>query len=585
MNIIQLLLKQKKISKEEAEKLAGEAQKLGRDQEEFLVEKKIASEDEIFDLKSKALGIPLLKVNIDEIPKDVTLIIPKEAVEFYKVIPLKIDRQRNTLEVGMVYPENPQAQEALKFLARQQRLSLSTFLVTASSFRKYFDKFQAPEREVEGALEKLEKEFGAVGDKEILENNMTGNESVGNRLVEEAPVIRMVAVILRQAVDGKASDIHIEPTVDNLRIRYRMDGILYSSLFLPIKVHPAIVARIKILSRLKIDENRIPQDGRFSTKIGSKRVDFRVATFPTTLGEKVVIRVLDSNDSLKKLEDLGLIGRNYDVLMRMIKKPYGMILVVGPTGSGKTSTLYTVLRILNRDQVNIVTLEDPVEYFMSGVNQSQVRPEIDYTFSRGLRQILRQDPNIIMVGEIRDEETASLAVNAALTGHLVLSTLHANNATGAIPRLFDMGIKPFLLSPTLSVVLSQRLLRLLCQDCKAKVVLDVKTKTFLQEKLKNIPQEVKNNLKISVDSSIFEPKGCVKCGDTGYAGRIGIFEVLEMTAQLSEIIVQDPTEKLIMQEARRQGMLTMEEDGILKVLQGITSLQEVMRVAEENKYL
>ncbi|MDP1993978.1 MAG: GspE/PulE family protein, partial [Ignavibacteria bacterium] len=365
-------------------------------------------------------NIPLQKVVVDEISQEALAIIPKEAVEFYKVVPLKINKQKNILEVGMVYPESSQAQEALKFLARQQRLSLNVFLISLSDFKKYFDKFQAPEKEVESALGKLEKEFGSAEDKAIIEDAVgAGNENASNRFIEEAPVIRMVAVILRQAVEGKASDIHIEPTVDNLRVRYRMDGILYSSLVLPLKVHPAIVARIKILSRLKIDENRIPQDGRFSTKIGNKRVDFRVATFPTTLGEKVVIRVLDSNDSLKKLEDLGLVGRNYVVLMKMIKKPYGMILVVGPTGSGKTSTLYTVLRILNKDQVNIVTLEDPVEYFMSGVNQSQVRPEIDYTFSRGLRQILRQDPNIIMVGEIRDEETASLAVNAALTGHLV----------------------------------------------------------------------------------------------------------------------------------------------------------------------
>ncbi len=463
MNIIQLLLKQKILNKQDSEKLTEEAQKLGKDQEEFLVEKKIIPEEELFNLKSKALNIPLQKVNIEEVPQESLSIIPKEAIEFYKVVPLKIDRQKNILEVGMVYPESSQAQEALKFLARQQKLSLQIYLVTLSDFKKYFEKLQAPEKEVASALEKLEEEFGSTGDKAVFEDISanTGNQSV---FIEEAPVIRMVAVILRQAVEGKASDIHIEPTVDDLRIRYRMDGILYPSLSLPLKVHPAIVARIKILSRLKIDENRIPQDGRFSTKISNKRVDFRVATFPTTLGEKVVIRVLDSIDNLKKLEDLGLVSRNYDVLMKMIKKPYGMILVVGPTGSGKTSTLYTILRILNKDRVNIVTLEDPVEYFMNGVNQSQVRPEIDYTFSKGLRQILRQDPNIIMVGEIRDEETASLAVNAALTGHLVLSTLHANNATGTIPRLFDMQVKPFLLSPTLSVVLSQRLLRILCSN-------------------------------------------------------------------------------------------------------------------------
>ena len=584
MNIIQLLLKQKILNKQDGERLSEEAQKLGKDQEEFLVERKIIPEEDLFNLKSKALNIPLQKINTEGVPQEALSIIPKEAIEFYKVVPLKIDRQKNILEVGMVYPESSQAGEALKFLARQQKLSLQIYLVTLSDFKRYFEKLQAPEKEVASALEKLEEEFGSVSDKAVFEDISanTQNQSV---FIEEAPVIRMVAVILRQAVEGKASDIHIEPTVDDLRIRYRMDGILYPSLNLPLRVHPAIVARIKILSRLKIDENRIPQDGRFSTKVGTKRIDFRVATFPTTLGEKVVIRVLDSNEGLKNLEDLGLVGRNNEVLMRMIKRPYGMILVTGPTGSGKTSTLYTTMRLLNKEQVNIVTLEDPVEYSMNGVNQSQVKPEIDYTFAKGLRQILRQDPNIIMVGEIRDEETASLAVNAALTGHLVLSTLHANNATSAIPRLFDMGIKPFLLSPTLSVVVSQRLLRILCPHCKTKIALDVKTKTYLQEKLRGIPQEAKNSLNLKNEHQVFEPKGCGKCSETGYSGRIGIFEVLEMTAQLSEIIAKDPTEKTIMQEAKRQGMTTMEEDGILKVLQGITSLREVMRVSEENKYL
>jgi len=583
MNIIQILLKQKIIDKQEGDKLIQEAQRLGKDQEEFLIEKKIIPEEQLFNLKSKALNIPLKKLNTEEVPQDPLSIIPKEAIEFYKVVPLKIDVQKSILTVGMVYPESSQAGEALKFLARQQKLSLEIFLITLSDFKKYFEKLQAPEKEVANALEKLEKEFGSVQDKAVFESVSTAPSNQGV-FIEEAPVIRMVAVVLRQAVEGKASDIHIEPTVDSLRIRYRMDGILYSSLNLPLKVHPAIVARIKILSRLKIDENRVPQDGRFSTKIGNKRVDFRVATFPTTLGEKVVIRVLDSNDGLKKLEDLGLVGRNHDVLMRMIKKPYGMILVTGPTGSGKTSTLYTTMRILNREQVNIVTLEDPVEYSMNGVNQSQVRPEIDYTFSKGLRQILRQDPNIIMVGEIRDEETASLAVNAALTGHLVLSTLHANNATSAIPRLFDMGIKPFLLSPTLSVVISQRLLRVLCPHCKEKLVIDAKTKEYLQEKLKAIPQATKDAFNIKNDHQIFTPKGCSKCNGNGYSGRIGIFEVLEMTAELSDAIVKDSSEKAIVGEAKRQGMITMEEDGVLKALQGITSLQEIMRVAEENKY-
>ena len=347
-------------------------------------------------------------------------------------------------------------------------------------------------------------------------------------------------------------------------------------------MHPAIVARIKILSRLKIDETRIPQDGRFSTNFGDKRIDFRVSTFPTTLGEKVVIRVLDPSESVSSLDKLGLIGRNLEIVQKSIKSPYGMILVTGPTGSGKTTTLYTILRLLNQEKTNIVTLEDPVEYFMSGVNQSQVMPEIDYTFAKGLRQILRQDPDIIMVGEIRDEETASLAIHAALTGHLVLSTLHTTSAAGVIPRLLDMGIKPFLISPTLSVAISQRLMRVLCLHCKKKVKLQGEKKKYFLEKVKKLPLNVRNQLKLGSELFVYESVGCKKCNNNGYTGRIGVFEVLEMTDSLADIITQGPTEQAISKEGEKQGMTTMEGDGILKVLDGITSIDEVMRVAEEN---
>lgn len=580
MNLIQFLIKQKNISKQQGEQLIEEAKRLGKDHEELLIEQKVMSEDEVFNFKSRILKVPLKKVNVEEITPDVLSFIPKEAVEFYKVVPLAIDRVKNILEVGMVYPENSQAQEALKFLARQQKLTLNVVLIAFSDFKRYFEKFQAPEKEVESALAKLEQEFGSTQDKSILEE--VSEAQASESIIEEAPIIRMVAVILRQAVEGKASDIHIEPTTEDLRVRYRLDGVLYPSLVLPLKVHPAVVARIKILSRLKIDETRIPQDGRFSAKVNNKRIDFRVSTFPTTLGEKVAIRVLDSGEGLRTLEGLGMVGRNYNVVMKVIKRPYGMILATGPTGSGKTSTLYTILNLLNKNQVNIVTLEDPVEYFMSGINQSQVRPEIDYTFAKGLRQILRQDPNIIMVGEIRDEETADLAVNAALTGHLVLSTLHTNNAVGVVPRLLDMGVKPFLIPPTLTAVVSQRLVRVLCPECKIKMDLDNKTKSYLNEKIKNFPLETKSHLNLKSEPVVFWPKGCKKCNSTGYLGRIGIFEVFEMTEQLGEIIVKGPTEKAINQEARRQGMLTMEEDGIIKVLQGVTSLQEIMRASREN---
>jgi type II secretory ATPase GspE/PulE/Tfp pilus assembly ATPase PilB-like protein len=474
----------------------------------------------------------------------------------------------------MVYPENTQAQEALKFLVRQNQYSLSVFLIPLSIFQKYLRRYQAPEKEVESALAGLEGEM--VDD---LETTKTSADL--NRLVEDAPTIKMVAVMLRQAVEGEASDIHIEPTRVNSKVRFRLDGVLYPSLVLPIKIHPAIVARVKILSNLKIDETRFPQDGRFSTQIGDKRIDFRVSTFPTTLGEKVVIRILDSSKGLLTLEGLGLEGRNYDLMMEAIKATFGMILVAGPTGSGKSTTLYSILKILNTEGVNIVTLEDPVEYFMEGVNQSQVKPEINYTFARGLRQILRQDPDIIMVGEIRDEETASLAVQAALTGHLVLSTLHTNNAPGVIPRLIDMAVKPFLIPAALNLAMSQRLVRVLCAECKEKIKAEGQVLDFLLEKVNKMPKSIKEQLKLKEPFYIYQPKGCKKCNFKGYSGRKGIFEIIRMSNELARIINHEPSEQAIFQAVREQGMITMEEEGVIRVLGGETSLEEIVGITEE----
>ena len=482
------------------------------------------------------------------------------------MIPLSL--KGDILEVGMVFPENTQAQEAIKFLARQNKFTPKIFLITFSDFKKYMGKYQAPEKEMEKALEVLNKEIEKEGKQEM--------DSVEfGRLVEEAPIIKMVAVILRQAVEGNASDIHIEPTQEDLRVRFRLDGVLYPSLFLPIRVHSAIIARIKILSRLKIDETRVPQDGRFSTIINNKKIDFRVATFPTNLGEKVAIRVLNPEKGLRSLGDLGLKDRNFEVIKKGIEDNFGMILSTGPTGSGKTTTLYALLRILNKEGVNIVTLEDPIEYFIAGVNQSQVRPDINYTFAKGLRQILRQDPDIIMVGEIRDEETAALAIHASLTGHLVLSTLHTTTASGVIPRMIDMKVKPFLLPPTVNVCISQRLIRKLCPFCKEKKKLEGEQKRYVMEKLRTMPVKKKHEM------YAYEPKGCKKCKNKGYIGRIGIFEVFKMTPEIANVISSNPRESEIFKQARLQGMMTIEEDGILKVLEGVTSLEEIARGLEQ----
>jgi len=574
MDLIQELIKRKIIDKRAGAQLKMEAKGSNRAIEEIILKEEILSEQTLFKLKSQLLKIPLKQVVPEKISPEVLELIPKESAQYYKMVPLK--KEKNSFEVGMVYPEDSQAQEALKFLTRQSKLSYNSFLITLSDFKKCLERYRVPQQEMEKALERLESEIKVEGKEEVAIE-----KEEFKRLVEEAPIIKMVSVILRQAVEGNASDIHIEPTQENLKVRYRLDGILHSSLFLPLKAHPAIVARIKILSSLKIDETRIPQDGRFSAKIGEKNIDFRVSTFPTILGEKVVLRILDPEKGLKSLEKLGLNKENFNKVKKSLGRPYGMILVTGPTGCGKTTTLYALLRILNTEGVNIVTLEDPVEYFIAGISQSQIKPEINYTFAKGLRQIFRQDPDIIMVGEIRDEETAELAVQAALTGHLVFSTLHTNNASDVIPRLIDMGIKPFLLSPSLAMALSQRLVRVLCPFCKRRVKASAKARKFILETIEQMPASSRKKIKVPEPLYIFEAKGCKKCNFKGYSGRTGIFELIEMTDKLAEIIIRLPVKTKILEEARRQGMISMKEDGVLKVLEGITSIEEIMRAIEE----
>jgi len=476
----------------------------------------------------------------------------------------------------MVYPEDLKAQEALKFLARQAPFTYQVFLITPTTFSNLLKQYRTLRREVGRALEELETEFK---EEKVEVRPRTAAEF--ERLAEEAPITKIVAVILRHAVEGKASDIHVEPTREKLRIRFRLLGILHSSIFLPLRTHPAVVSRIKILSNLKIDETRIPQDGRFSTKINGKSIDFRVSTFPTTLGEKVAIRVLDPTIGLKTFGELGLEKRNLGVVKQAIKRPYGLILASGPTGCGKTTTLYAVLQTLNKEGVNIVTLEDPVEYFIEGINQSQVRPEIGYDFAIGLRHIVRQDPDIIMVGEIRDPETASLATHAALTGHIVLSTVHTSNAIGVIPRLLDLGIQPYLIPPTLSIIIAQRLLRRLCDNCKKKTKPKKEIKDLILKEIDNLPPKSKKDFEIPKPLYIWQATGCRECNNEGFTGRIGLYEILSMTDQLSDIILKEPSEREIIKEAERQGMITMKQDGILKVLAGVTTIEEVLRVAEE----
>jgi len=570
MSLIKELIQKGILGKEKATSLEFEIKQSGKKEEEVLLETGAVPEEVLFSLKSEMLKIPIKTFEPDQVSLKTLEIVPEETARYYQMIPLnKID---NVLEVGMVYPEDLKTQEALKFLARQGKFNYKVFLITPKTLRILLKQYRNLKREVGMALEELETE---------LKEEKVRTVAEFERMAEEAPITKIVAVILRHAVEGLASDIHIEPGRDKLRIRFRLLGILHPSIFLPLKVHPAVVARIKILSSLKIDETRIPQDGRFSTKIDDKYIDFRVSTFPTTLGEKVAIRVLDPAVGLKSFEALGLESRNLKVIKEAIAKPYGLILATGPTGSGKTTTLYAVLQLLNQEGVNIVTLEDPVEYFIDGLNQSQVRPEIGYDFPIGLRHILRQDPDIIMVGEIRDEESAVLAIHSALTGHIVLSTLHTNNAVGVIPRLIDMGIKPYLIPPTLHLAIAQRLIRRLCDKCKKKIKPKPEIKDLILKQIENLPLSLKKNLKATDSLTVFTSVGCKECNNTGFSGRIALYEVLTMTDSLAETILKEPSEAKITEEGKRQGMITMTQDGVLKILKGITTIEEVLRVAEE----
>lgn len=573
VNLILKLIESGILDKKKQAELEYDIEKTGKTEEEIILEKGIIAEDVLFNFKSEILKIPLKKIDIKDVPLEILGLIPEEPTATYKMVPLS--RKDNKLEIGMVYPENILAQDALRFLSRQGKFEYKVFLITLSDFSKLLKQHRTFKGETEKALAELEKSK-KISSKEA-EAEIKGIDVTGGG----APIIKMVYVILRHALESNASDIHIEPGKDKLKVRFRVDGILYPSLFLPLSVHSPIISRVKILTNLKIDESRIPQDGRFSAKINDKEIDFRVATFPTLFGEKVAIRILDPTEGLKSYEEMGLEGRNLEIIKEGIKKPYGMILSTGPTGSGKTTTLYALLRLLNNEGVNIVTIEDPIEYSILGINQSQIKPDIGYTFAEGLRQILRQDPNIIMVGEIRDEETANLVTHAALTGHIVLSTLHTNSAVGVIPRLIDMGVRQFLIPYTLRVIISQRLIRILCPHCRKKVVPNEKIKNYILSQIKLIPPSQRKEIKITDSFNIFEPKGCEKCNLKGYAGRTGLFEVLSVDNELTEVILKNPTESAVLKVAQKQGMLTMEQQGILKVLAGETSIEELSRVTEE----
>jgi len=568
---IDALIKKTILSDELGQKLLIEAGQSGKSVEDIIYTRHLVDEISVVKTKGELLGVPYKKVNPDEIKENALKTIAGETAQTYGFVPL--ERDNKMLVAGMLRPNDVRAQEALRFIAKENRVSLGVYVITPSDFELVLRKYSPYKSEVEQAVRSLNIKPGS--NLSVAQRAISVEE--GGNVSEEAPVIKIVASTLKSAVQEGASDIHVEPQRTRARVRFRVDGVLQEVTSFPLEIHQPIISRIKILSNLKIDETRIPQDGRFRTIIFGRDIDFRVSTFPTPVGEKVAIRVLDPTVGLKGVDNLGLIGHSAELVAEAVKKPFGMILVTGPTGSGKTTTLYSLLQELNKPEVNVLSLEDPVEYFIEGLNQSQVHPEIGYDFASGLRQIVRQDPDIIMVGEIRDTETAKLAIHAALTGQIVLSTLHTNNAVGVISRLIDMGAEPFLLPSTLNLMVSQRLVRRLCDNCKTAEPVSPEMLKIIKSEVERLSEKAKAEFKYKEPYKIYHAPGCKVCKGKGAVGRVALFEVFSMTRELEEIINSGPTEGKVYDEARRQGMITLRQDGVMKALEGLVALEEILR--------
>jgi type IV pilus assembly protein PilB len=527
--------------------------------------------DKIALIKAKAKLYNVTFVSLGELASSPEALakIPESVAEHYQALPFEFDSKINQLSVAMA---NPLDLQTIAFLEAKSNTKVKPFMALSDELVE-----EIPKRYSQG----LSAEVSQVL-KESVESDSARKvfdvEKIGE-VIREAPIAKIVATILEFAVKARASDVHIEPLETHTRVRYRIDGILQEKLVLPRKVHEAVVSRIKILAELKIDERRLPQDGRFSFRAEDQEVDLRVSSLPTVDGEKVVMRLLRKTSNVPSLGELGLRGMALKVIEESIKVPHGIVLITGPTGSGKTTTLYSVLHILNTARVNIVTLEDPVEYQIDGVNQVQINVKAGLTFATGLRSFLRQDPNVIMVGEIRDNETADLAIQASLTGHLVFSTLHTNSSAGALPRLLDMQAEPFLLASSMTCVVAQRVLRKICDNCSEKYAPPA---AALEEMKKVLGPLYDSYVSTLGGQPVMLSRGrkCEKCGDTGYRGRVAIFEVLKVTEKIGKLILERAPAIQIEQAAVSDGMMLMEQDGYLKALEGVTTLEEVIRVAK-----
>ncbi len=564
MNSLTLLTESGNLKPEEATAIADEARTTETPVETLLAKRGITSET-ILEAASKQYGMPYRVLSAGPIGKTALEYIPEESARHYGFAPIGI--VEGALEVGITDPDNIEALDALQFIASRIGLPYKLFLISQSDFNRALEEYSNLTGEVSEALSELEP-VEAIGGEDKKKDGTPEDRTIK----EDAPVTKIVATILRYAVEGGASDIHIEPTPEKTQVRFRMDGELHTSLELPVKVHPAVVARIKILSQMRLDERRKPQDGRFSATVEGRRIDFRVSTFPTEYGEKVVMRILDRSKSVATLESIGFSDADLQTVRAILDRPYGIVLISGPTGSGKSTTLFAMLSSLDREKANVVSVEDPVEYEIPGVAQSQVHPEIGYTFASGLRSILRQDPNVIMVGEIRDKETAQLAIQAALTGHLVFSTIHTNTAAGVIPRLIDMGVDPYLIAPTLIAAIGQRLVRKLCPGAGQPIEISESMRLHMEKDFADLPEAAR--AKLPKFDHFYEATTTPDCPN-GTRGRLAVFEILQMDKDLEKVVLESPVEEKVYAAARAKGMYTMREDAIMKALAGSIPFQEI----------
>jgi len=569
MSLLDEFVKKNIVDRVDAERIEQEIED-GKTLDEILLDKG-SDPVAIFNVKKEYYkDMPARSFSDDLIPAEVLRYVPQKSALHYKFVPLGMGPDNN-LEIGIVNPDDLSAKSAIEFITNSNNLSHTLFLIPYEYFEYIMKNYSGVKGEVKEALGML------TDSADINLDNVKAKEKsdASEKIIEDAPITKIVSNILKYAAEKRASDIHVEVWEKEVSVRYRIDGLMSKDLILPKNIHSAVVARIKILSKIKLDEKRVPQDGRFSATLLSRKIDFRVSTFPTYFGEKVVMRLLESDRGAMNIEDLGLTDKNMRAIKRAITKPYGIILICGPTGSGKTNTLYSLLNQLDKEGENILSLEDPIELNIPGVSQSQMRPEIGYTFATGLRSVLRQDPDVIMVGEIRDTETAKLAIQAALTGHLVLSTIHTNTASDVVQRLVDMGVEPYLIGPTLIAAVGQRLSQTIAPDSGNQIPIPPSTKEFIKKTVQDLPEEIQKQFIES--ETIFEAVPSEKY-PTGTKGRIGVFEVLEMSRELEQIILADPSSLAIYDQVRKDGLITIKEDAMLKAFEGKIPFEEVMKL-------